>query len=177
MAEHPWSVPMRREEVPETGRRVELVADETVRDSVAKEAGVVGVERLSAVFDVTRLGHDGLRATGRVRATVRQTCVVSLEPMSTDLDEAIDVAFAPPNAVATGTELDFEPAPASGEPPEPLVNGGIDLGALATEFLILGIDPYPRKPDVTFEPPAVPDAGENPFAALAALKNASKVKD
>ena len=26
-----------------------------------------------------------------------------------------------------------------------LVGGTVDLGAIATEFLILGLDPYPRK--------------------------------
>ena len=35
--------------------------------------------------------------------------------------------------------------------PEPLHDGAVDLGAVATEFLLLGIDPYPRKPDAVFE--------------------------
>jgi hypothetical protein len=50
-----------------------------------------------------------------------------------------------------------------------LLDGAIDLGALAIEFLILGIDPYPRKPGAKFEPPQdlKPDPG--PFAALAGL--------
>ncbi len=39
------------------------------------------------------------------------------------------------------------------EPPEPLVGGTVDLGAIATEFLILGIDPYPRKPGAEFDAP------------------------
>ena len=39
------------------------------------------------------------------------------------------------------------------DPPEPIVNGVIDLGRLATDALFLGIDPYPRKPDAVFEPP------------------------
>ncbi len=54
--------------------------------------------------------------------------------------------------------------------PEPLIGGGVDLGALATEFLILGLDPYPRKPGAVFEAPqdVKPDPG--PFAALAGLK-------
>ena len=38
------------------------------------------------------------------------------------------------------------------DPPEPIVNGAIDLGALAAEFLMLGLDPYPRKPGAVFEP-------------------------
>ena len=32
--------------------------------------------------------------------------------------------------------------------PDPIVDGKIDLGALAAEFMILGLDPYPRKPGV-----------------------------
>jgi hypothetical protein len=46
----------------------------------------------------------------------------------------------------------------------------LDLGALATEFLMLGINPYPRKPGSQFAAPVVEDAGEHPFAALEALK-------
>ncbi|HEY2758922.1 MAG TPA: DUF177 domain-containing protein, partial [Pseudolabrys sp.] len=56
------------------------------------------------------------------------------------------------------------------EPPEPLMNGKVDLGALAAEFLILGIDPYPRKAGVQFAPPKAEDGGEHPFAALESLK-------
>ena len=54
--------------------------------------------------------------------------------------------------------------------PEPLVDGRIDLGAIAIEFLMLGIDPYPRKPGVAFEPPKSDSDGAHPFAALAALR-------
>jgi hypothetical protein len=40
------------------------------------------------------------------------------------------------------------------EEPDPIVDGKIDLGALAAEFMILGLDPYPRKPGVDFIPPS-----------------------
>ncbi len=56
------------------------------------------------------------------------------------------------------------------EPSEPLHEGRIDLGAVATEFLLLGVNPYPRKPGVEFASPASVAAEEGPFAALAALK-------
>jgi hypothetical protein len=46
----------------------------------------------------------------------------------------------------------------------------VDLGALATEFLILGLDPYPRKAGAVFQPPAPAQPDESPFAALAKLK-------
>src|SRR5262249_4580645 len=54
--------------------------------------------------------------------------------------------------------------------PEALVGGSIDLGAIATEFLVLGIDPYPRKPGTQFQAPAGEDDAPRPFAALAALR-------
>ncbi len=59
------------------------------------------------------------------------------------------------------------PAGAKWNEPEPLVDGIVDLGALATEFLILGLDPYPRKPGAAFEPPREGAADGGPFAALA----------
>ena len=50
-------------------------------------------------------------------------------------------------------------------------DGAVDLGAIATEFLLLGIDPYPRKPGAVFDAPvAEDDPSSHPFAALAALK-------
>src|SRR5271156_3377550 len=55
--------------------------------------------------------------------------------------------------------------------PEPLIGGVVDLGALATEFLILGLDPYPRKPGAVFELPQDVKPEPGPFAALAGLKD------
>jgi hypothetical protein len=51
-----------------------------------------------------------------------------------------------------------------------LNNGTVDLALLTVEFLILGIDPYPRKPGATFQAPEAGQPGPHPFAALAALK-------
>jgi uncharacterized metal-binding protein YceD (DUF177 family) len=56
------------------------------------------------------------------------------------------------------------------EPPEPMVNGVVDLGAIATEYFLLGIDPYPRKDGAVFEASAHQETVESPFAALASLK-------
>jgi hypothetical protein len=182
---HPWSVIVRLDEVPESGRHVALEASAPVREAVAKAANVQGVEALSAAFDLTRRGRDGLRAVGIVRAQIQQTCVVSLEPMVSTVEEEIDVTFAPPREADRAKNIEAEDdddAPVAGtvageDPPEPLIGGAIDLGALATEFLILGIDPYPRREGVAFTAPAQPqDAAGHPFEALAALKKSSKVK-
>ena len=58
--------------------------------------------------------------------------------------------------------------------PEALIDGTIDLGELATEFLILGIDPYPRKVGSVFEAPMPGEDSARPFAALSALKKSPR---
>jgi uncharacterized metal-binding protein YceD (DUF177 family) len=163
-----WSVPVRRDDVPESGLHLDLAADETVRAAVAALAGVRALPRFTASFDVMPLG-DGLKVTGEIGASVDQTCVVTLEPMTSELHEPIDLVFVAPGAGAPPDETvaDIEPV---GDEMEFLVDGVADLGAAATEFLLLAIDPYPRKPDAVFEAPPSDDPAAHPFAALAALK-------
>ena len=112
-----------------------------------------------------------MRVAGRVAATVGQTCVVTLEPVTNDVAERVDLLFAPQasNGDAGGTAT--KPAATEYEM-EPLIGGVVDLGALATEFLILGLDPYPRKPGAVFQPLQETGADETPFSALGALKKA-----
>jgi len=164
----PWHVPVRLEDVPETGLHLDLVADAQVRAGVAALAGVRDVPRLEAAVDVARQGMS-LRVTGRVCATIGQTCVVTLEPIENLVDEPIDVTFA---SCPTGDVADHNAAFEAGDPPEVLSDGTADLGAVATEFLLLGIDRYPRKPGVKFAPPLEESAGASPFAVLAKLKDA-----
>ncbi len=168
----PWALPVRLEDVPESGRHVDLRADETTCAALAEFIGVRAVPSAEASFDLAREGRDGLQVTGEVRARVGQTCVVSLEPMESAIIEPVDVAFRP---AGEGGEAPMdEDAAADEEPPEALVDGTVDLGALATEFLILGIDPYPRKPGAVFDPPMADPGREGPFAALAKLKDRRK---
>ena len=56
------------------------------------------------------------------------------------------------------------------DPPDPIVDGKIDLGALAAEFFALGLDPYPRKPGVAFDAARRGRGRDSPFAALAKPK-------
>lgn len=161
-----WSVPLALSDVPESGRHFDLVADAQVRAAVAKHAGLAALPRLEASFDVTLHGRGGLHVVGRVSATVGQICVVTLEPLENEIDESIDLVFMPAGALVGGAEIEVPAV----DVPEVLLGGGIDLGAIATEFLILGLDPYPRKPDATFQGSPVGDDAAHPFAALAALK-------
>ncbi|HTV30761.1 MAG TPA: YceD family protein [Xanthobacteraceae bacterium] len=166
----PWRVPVAVHDIPEEGRHFVLVPDSDTRASIARLAGLRDLPRLEADFDVTRHGGDGLHVVGRVSATVGQTCVVSLEPLANNIEEDVDLLFIPKSAAdssATEVEKSDARAETKWDEPEALVGGVVDLGLVATEFLILGLDPYPRKAGVVFDPPQnlKPDGG--PFAALA----------
>jgi uncharacterized metal-binding protein YceD (DUF177 family) len=174
----PWQFAVAVEDVAETGQHFDLIAENDIRAAVARVVGLRDLPRLEASFDVTRHGADGLHVSGRVSATVGQNCVVTLEPLANEVEEDIDLLFAPPSpSVARkagedeDAETDSERPQRSWNGPEPLVGGVVDLGALATEFLILGVDPYPRKPGAVFELPQDVKPEPGPFAALAGLKD------
>jgi uncharacterized metal-binding protein YceD (DUF177 family) len=160
----PWHVPVLADDVDEAGRHFELAADAAVRAAVARLAGVREVPRFEASFDVKRRGS-GLHVAGSVAATVEQNCVVTLEPLLNDIAETVDLVFLPQEPAAE-TEGEHAGAEAKWDDPEPLIGGAVDLGAIAVEFLLLGIDPYPRKPGAVFDPPPGPKPDGGPFAAL-----------
>jgi uncharacterized metal-binding protein YceD (DUF177 family) len=166
----PWRVPVAVEDVTEEGQHFDLTADADTRAAVARIAGLRDLPRLEANFDVTRHGQGGLRVAGRVSATVGQSCVVTLEPLANEVVEDVDLVFLP-RALAPADDQAGGHEPSAADEAEMLRDGSIDLGALATEFLILGLDPYPRKPGAVFQPPADAEPDEGPFAGLAALKS------
>lgn len=163
---HIWKVPVTLDEIPETGRHFYLSADAATRAAIATELGLRSLERLDFSADVTRRGRDGLHVSGNVDAIVGQSCVVSLEPVENAIMETVDLDFVPASQTATDDRAESENA----DPPELLTEGRIDLGALAIEFLILGIDPYPRKSGAVFVAPGSDAQPAGPFASLASLK-------
>jgi hypothetical protein len=175
----PWRSLVVVAQIPERGLHRELDADEAQRTAMAEAAGLRSVLSAHATFDVTA-GKDGrFYVTGRVRARIEQTCVVTLDPIENDIDEPIDLTFAPPDQIPQLADLadDAEADHNEADPPEPVINGIIDLGRCATDALFLGIDPYPRKPDAVFAHEVTPpDPEDHPFAALKALKVKPKAK-
>jgi hypothetical protein len=189
-----FSRPLGVGEVPSEGLDLTVSATEAERQAIAAEHGLEGLAKLEGSFRVVPRGKGGLAVTGEMRARVTQICVVTLDPFDSEIVEPIDVKFAPatvpaeagmPAGIASrrrrrGARLEGPAAAAvpavewEGEdPPDPIVDGRIDLGTLAAEFLALALDPYPRKPGVEFEEPeAVADdpGGESPFSKLQALK-------
>ena len=173
----PWrSPPVIVEQIPEAGLHRSIEADLAAREALAATADLREVISAQASFDLSAVRNGRVHVSGRIRARIGQTCVVTLEPIETDIDEPIDVMFAPPDQIPDMADLvDDESGTAADvpDPPEPIEGGQIDLGRLAADALFLAVDPYPRKPGVMFEPEIAADAPEDhPFAALKALQTA-----
>jgi uncharacterized metal-binding protein YceD (DUF177 family) len=171
---NPWNVAVVVAQIPDTGLHREFAASSNQCRAIAALGGLRDVFSANASLDLTLMREGRVHVTGRVTARVGQICVVTLDPIENDIDEAIDLIFAPPEQIPALADLVDAAAESDSEipdPPEPIEGGVIDLGRLATDSLLLGIDPHPRKPDAVFSAPAVADDPEDhPFAALKALK-------
>jgi|SRR6202162_3135465 hypothetical protein len=171
---NPWSVPVTVVQIPDTGLHRDIEADGAAREAMAEVAGLREILSARASLDVTPERGGRVHVTGHVRARIGQTCVVTLDPIENEIDEPIDLIFAPPEQIPDLSDLVDEAAESETEipdPPEPIINGVIDLGRLATDALFLAVDPYPRRPDAVFDPPVeTADPMDHPFAALKALR-------
>ena len=177
----PWRALVNAAQIPEGGLHREMEADVGVREAMADLAGVREISSARAAFDLTLDRRGRVHVAGSVRARVGQTCVVTLDPIDSEIDETVDVMFAPSEQIPHLADLAHEAIASEAEVtdgPEPIVDGVIDLGRLATDVLLLAIDPYPRKPGAVFEPEvATADPDDHPFAALKTLQLEPKTPD
>lgn len=135
--------------------------------ALARLLDAQAVRKLRFAGRLTPVAKGGWQLEAQLGATVVQTCVVSLEPVTTRVDEAVRRALLP-QATGTGEvviALDED------EEIEPL-GDRIDFGRIAAEALALALPAYPRKEGTTLA--TGDDAGDEdrprPFAALAALR-------
>lgn len=163
-------------------------ADAAERARLAKRFGLVAVGRLTGTVRVApEEGGAVFRVAGSFLADVVQACVVTLEELPVHVEDSFErrySALAEPEAAREEyLELDAE------EPLDPVVDGHIDVGEAIAEELALSLDPFPRKPGISFtEYSSGPDgaggvsgaatgnaaAAEGPFAALRRLKDRLK---
>lgn len=178
----PWRAPVIVAQIPDTGVHRELEASAAERQAMAEVAGVREILSAHAAFDVVPKSGGRFEVTGHVRARIGQTCVVTLDPIENEIEEEVDLTFAPEAEARRLADLieegrDNEEPPEIADPPEAIANGIIDLGRLATDALFLAIDPYPRKPGAVFEVEVIAsDPEDHPFAALKALQDKKKGK-
>ncbi|MEN2976075.1 hypothetical protein P7L78_16010 [Tistrella bauzanensis] len=180
---------------PEFSRIIEIDALDPSEPRVFRHsADAAECAALARRLDLPALNAFDVTVTiGRVRggahieitfsARLIQTCVVTNLRFESTVSDTVAVdALTEPEYGRRLAAIDAAEPEEAPEPPELLVDGRVDVGELATEYLSLAIDPYPRGPEAPAE--AVErevfalragTAGgekprEHPFAKLAVLK-------
>ncbi len=179
-----WSHLVEIDEVGGESKTFNFKATEQERTDLARRMGLISVESAQASVTVQRVSGGLIHAMGIIRADLTQSCVVSLGPVPAkiedefegwfgDKDKALSFAKARNEREAKKAHTELEILEESVDP-EPIVNGKIDLGELATQYLSLALDPYPRAEGVSSQY-IVPEGDKdkegaelrrNPFEAL-----------
>ena len=158
------------------GASGEIAVTESELGSIGKMLGLVALDRLAFAYRLDRHGGGRLFLTGTLRASVTQTCVISLEPVEARLEVPVEVEFWPAELVPSAPRTATDPGGTGlADWPEVIRDGRIDLGPVIYETLATALDPYPKREGARFdwaegEGEDGESAGTGPFAALAALK-------
>lgn len=159
----------------------DVMPDHDARKALAADLGIIEIRKLKLQGEiVAQDGHDW-HLTAKLGATVVQSCVVTLDPVVSRIDETITrtylKTFVDPDGGAEAEMPDddtIEPIPVT-----------LDLEALLGEALSLALPPFPRVKgaelgSATFAAKGttpMSDEDARPFAGLGALKAALESKD
>ncbi|WP_347313349.1 YceD family protein [Defluviimonas sp. SAOS-178_SWC] len=169
----PFSHPVRVTEL--AGRkptRFDIAPDAGARARIAAALDILSVEMARLQGELRPAGRHDWTLDARLTATVTQACIVTLAPVTIEIDEAVVRRFLSDMPEPEGDEVEM-PEDDSLEPlPET-----IDLGAILVEALALALPAYPRADGAKLgtmtaaAPGAEPldDDAIKPFAGLADL--------
>lgn len=152
--------------------QVRLVPDEGQLEDLADRLSVDLFRKVRLDVELQPGPGRDWTLTGKLGATVVQPCRVTVEPVTTRIEETVERRYTPDMTTPEGEEVEMdddtlEPLPAI-----------LDLGDVLEEALALAIPEFPRAEgadeiDMTAAPKgAAPltDDAVKPFAGLAALK-------
>lgn len=163
-----FSRPVRLARVGVERFRQQIEATEAERAALARRFDLVALDRLSAVIELARHGHEMFLLHAAFEAEFVQSCVVTLDPVRGAVSERFTLLLGPPEVEgeAAGTVTDDIAF-------EPLVGDIVDIGEAVAQELALALPPFPRTPGAAGE--EEPAAGEpGPFAALSRLVDRRK---
>lgn len=130
------------------GDAVVVEADAAERAGLAARFGLPGVDSLRAEVELEQRGK-AIRATGTLRAAIRQTCAISGEDFPVEISEALDLRFVeegsqdavPDDSDEIEVELDEQDCDEID-----YSGGAFDLGEAIAQTLGLAIDPFAEGP-------------------------------
>jgi uncharacterized metal-binding protein YceD (DUF177 family) len=145
----------------------DIAATAVERAALMRRFDLVALDQLEATVRIERLPGGFIRLSARLKAALVQPCVVTLDPVSSRIDEAFTVLYGPPAEVGD-VVLD-----GAAEPIEPLEGEVIDIGEAVAQQLSLALDPFPRSAGALPSSDDLSGTGivaESPFAVLAKLR-------
>lgn len=168
-----FSRPVRLEDIGEDGVDLDLAATDKECHALARRIGVDALNALRATIAVRPMGKRLFAADGKFAADVVQTCVITLEPFESTFAEPFERRYRSGRSKQDAASGPIDIDPFADDPPDPVIDGVIDLGEAIAEELVLLVDPHPRKPGASFETQSAQeddeadaDARNNPFEVL-----------
>lgn len=184
------SQPLRVADLPtKKPTRFELVPEQAALRAIAEELGLQGLRKLRFKGEISADGKRDWRLTAQLGATVTQPCVVTLEPVTTRIEEPVERRFVAEipdfGPSAKKSDEDEEGIEMPEDDNTELLGSHIDPGAVMLEALSLALPLYPRAEDAALEETnftepgkdAMTDEDTKPFAGLAALRDQLGKKD
>lgn len=163
------------------GAALDIVASDGERAALAKRFGFLGLPAFSARVTVDLRPGRQVVVEGRLRGKVIQACILTLEPVTQELDDTFRIVFQQDMAEERDPESGEALLSAQADAPEPLSGNMLDVGEIVAEQLSLAADPYPRRPGVKLEDvmprprntgrPGRNEQRRHPFAGLATLRD------
>ncbi|TDT77281.1 uncharacterized protein DUF177 involved in 23S rRNA accumulation [Litoreibacter halocynthiae] len=153
--------------------QISYIPDTDAMAQLAEEMDLSALRKMRLEGTLQPLGNKDWRLEARFGATVVQPCVVTLEPVTTRIEEPVLRQYLSDWQPPTDAEAEMDGDDVS----EPLPDA-IDIAEVAAEALALAVPRYPRidgaklaQTDFT-EPgaEAMTDEDVKPFAGLASLK-------
>ena len=157
----------------------DLSPSATEREALARVLGVPSIKKLKFAGTIAAVGGKDWRLEADLGATVVQECVVTLDPVTTRIDEDIIRTYVAELPDIAGSEVEMPEDDSVDEIPET-----IDLGVVLREALELALPAFPRSEDATLGEAVFTEAGSTPmtdedakpFAGLGALRDALENK-
>ena len=170
--------------LPSSGFKLKIEADQMQREALAGEVDILSIESFTAELLFKRWRKDGVSLKGRIHANVTQQCVITLEPVHSEIVDDFERIFLPEGSKLAKPKINTEGEmildPEGQDIPDLFAGKTLDAWAILIEHLQLALDPFPRAPGATLEGIGDIEQDEggdevaSPFAALAALKTDKK---
>lgn len=152
-------------------------ADKT--KEIAEELGLLGLKKPRLAGTIKAVGEKDWQLKATLGATITQSCVVTMEPITTRIEEAVVRNYFPRLEYLDDADDEEEEIEMSADENIEILPDEIDLFELFAEALSLAVPPYPKKdtaalPETIVAEPGIDpltDDDVKPFAGLKDLRD------